>query len=430
MNVQWDPQARPARPAWVEVDMAAIAANAATLRRLAGSAELLAVVKADGYGHGLEAAARAALAGGATWLGLGALSEAVYLRNVLQQRAGRSAVPAAAPATGAEVAAATDAAAWSDPWPDAKLLVLGYTPPGQASAAVAAGVRLACDAPELAEAMAAAARQQGRPAFIHVKVDTGMGRTGMPPAAVARFLERLQQLEGLVVEGIFTHLADAENAGEAYTQDQLAAFAQLRAELSAAGLSPPIWHAANTAATLHLGGEGGQLVRCGIALYGYEPAPDMTGTALRRALTWKAVLGHSKVVPAGTAIGYGCTFRAPEEMAVGTVPLGYADGFSRHWSNRGTVLCRGRRVPVIGRVCMDQFMVSLQPLADGGQVSALPPVGEEVVLLGQQGEEEITADDLAAGLGTISYEVLCLIGRRLPRLYTWEGAPVGCRNMV
>lgn len=430
MSVQWGPHARPARPAWVEVDLSAIAANAATLKARAGSAELVAVVKADGYGHGLEGAARAALGGGATWLGVSTLSEAVYLRSALRQRAGAAVAAEAAPTTGAEVAA-TESLAWSSAWPDVPVLVLGYTPPAQAADAVAAGIRLACDSVELAEAMARAARELGRLAFVHVKVDTGMGRTGIAPAAAAAFLKRLHGLDGLVIEGIFTHLADAENAHEPYTQDQLAAFRRLRAELSAAGLSPPLWHAANTAATLHLGGDDFQLVRSGIGLYGYQPSPGMTDTALRRALTWKATLAHSKVVPAGSAISYGCTFRAPEEMGVGTVPLGYGDGFSRHWSNRGTVLCRGKRLPVIGRVCMDQFMVSLQPLADGAAPgTALPQAGEEIVLLGRQGGEEITADDLAAGLGTISYEVLCLIGRRVPRLYTWKGVPVGCRNMA
>lgn len=431
MGVVWDAALRPDRPAWAEVDLAAIAANAAALRKQAGSAELLAVVKADGYGHGLEASARAALAGGATWIGVALLSEALQLRDELSVTAGEAAA----------------GQTWAQAWPDARLLVFGYTPPEQAAAAVAADVRLACDSIELAEALAGAAQAIGKQARIHVKVDTGMGRTGLTPATVPAFMQRLQQLPAIVVEGVFTHLADAENAHGSYTQGQLAAFADLKAELDRLGLSPPVWHAGNSAATLRLGGGSHTLVRPGIALYGYDPSPGGPA-ALEPALTWKAVLVHSKVVPAGSAIGYGCTFRAPEEMGVGTVPIGYADGYSRHWSNRGEVLCRGQRLPVIGRVCMDQFMVSLEPLRAGGGghvagagpaaeadrtagaglAAGLPAVGEEVVLLGRQGDEQITADELAAGLDTISYEVLSLIGRRVPRLYTWRGTPVGCRN--
>lgn len=437
MDVIWSPAARPARPAWAEVELAAIAANAATLRERAGDAQLMAVVKADGYGHGLEAAARAALAGGATWLGVSMLSEALYLREALARPA-RDDAAAAAAAASAQVpdaaASAAPEAAWADAWPQARVLVLGYTPPEQAAAAVAAGLRLACDSLAVAEALAAAAQAQGRPAYVHVKVDTGMGRIGLMPAAVAEFVERLRRLDGIVVEGIFTHLAAAEDADGPYTQGQLAAFRALQAELERLGLSPPVWHAANTAATLHRGGEGYQLVRAGIALYGYQPSPHMTDVTLEPALTWKAQLAHSKVVPAGTAISYGCTYRAPEAIGVGTVPVGYGDGFSRHFSNRGEVLCRGRRLPVIGRVCMDQFMVSLQPLAAAGAAAGagpgLPAAGEEVVLLGRQGDECISAEELAATLGTIAYEVLCLIGRRVPRLYRWRGAAVGCRNAV
>lgn len=370
------------RPTRAEVDLDAIAHNTQALKALAPGARFMAVVKANGYGHGAVPVARAALAAGATWLGVATPEEGVELR-----------------AAGL----------------DAPVLVLGYVDPAQAALVVAHDLRTALFHADLAEALAAAARIAGKEARVHVKVDTGMGRVGIQPAEAIAFLTALKRHAGLEVEGIFTHLATADEPHHDYAAQQIARFATMLQSLQEAGLQPPIRHTCNSAGTmLHPAGQY-DLVRAGIALYGLPPDPAVTWPVqLKPALRWETRVAMIKRLPPGSPVSYGRTYVTTAEESIATLPVGYADGFSRLLTNRGEVLIRGHRCPVVGRVCMDQVMVKVP---DGLAVQ----VGDPVVLIGQQNGEQITAGDMAARIGTINYEVVCAIARRVPRIYRQNG---------
>lgn len=394
---------RPARPTWIEVDLDAIAHNVRELRAaLPPGTELMAVVKADGYGHGALPVAREALAAGARWLGVAIAEEAIALREGL--RGG---------------AAPSDRAVGSPP-----ILVMGYVPIEQAADLVEREIAVACYQIELARALSKAAAAAGKTARVHLKVDTGMGRLGVQPEEALAFARAVAALPGVQVEGLFTHFATADEADPSYTRWQSQRFAALSESFRRDGVQVPLWHAGNSAALIAHPDAAFGLVRAGISLYGLYPseharlAAARSGRAdrLRPALAWKARLSHVKRVSAGAGLSYGCTYRPDRARWIGTVPVGYADGYSRRWSNRGVVLVRGRPVPIVGRVCMDQFLVDLDGVPD-----PVPTVGEEVVLLGRQGGAEITADDLARGLDTINYEIVSTVGRRVPRVYVRGG---------
>ncbi len=369
---------RPSRPTWVEIDLEAIAHNVRQVRRIVGErVAIMAILKADGYGHGAIKTARTALNNGASYLGVACLGEALALRQV-----------------GIE----------------APILVLGYTPPWQARETVASGIDAALFSMETAQALSRAAVEVGRPARVHVKVDTGMGRLGLPPEEAVPFVRGLSALPGLVLQGVFTHFAMADCADRRHCLEQWRRFQSVVAGLERLGLRPPLVHAANSAATLTLPEAHYDMVRVGIALYGLNPSPDVPcPPELRPALAFKTQVAQVKTLPAGSCVSYGCTYRTPCESRIAVIPVGYADGFRRapqHWSQ---VLVRGQRASIVGRVCMDQAMID---------VSAVPGVrqGDEVVLIGAQGGERITVDEVAAHLGTINYEVVSAILARVPRL--------------
>lgn len=370
------------RPTWVEVDLDAITHNVKLLSRLAPEAAFMAVVKADGYGHGANATARAALEAGAGWLGVATVEEGVELR-----RAGIT----------------------------APTLIFGYVPPEQTGLLLLHKLRAALFSLDLAEALDQRGRELMRKAIVHLKVDTGMGRVGIQPADVAAFIRRLQTFPHIELEGVFTHLATADEPGHDYAERQLQAFESVLAELRQEGIQPPIVHAVNSAGLMRLPQGHYNLVRAGIAMYGLPPDPDVEWPAeLKPALTWRTRVGHIKTVEPGTPISYGCVYRASERERIATLPVGYADGYSRFLTNRGEVLIQGRRCPIVGRVCMDQTMVRVP---DGANVRA----GDDVVLIGEQQGERITASDLARVIGTINYEVICGISKRVPRLYRRGG---------
>ncbi|MCL6429544.1 MAG: alanine racemase [Anaerolineae bacterium] len=369
---------RPTRPTWVEIDLEAIAHNTRELCALIGpGVRLMAVLKADGYGHGAVKVARTAVNNGASWLGVACLSEALVLREA-----------------GLEV----------------PILILGYTPPWQAREVVEQGVDATVFSLETAEALSRATRELGRRARVHVKVDTGMGRLGLLPEEVPDLVRKLRELPGLSVEGLFTHLANADSADQSYTRLQLDRFRQVIAALDREGLRPPLVHAANSAAALAMPEARFDMVRAGIALFGLNPSKEVPcPPGFRAALTFKTQIAQVKHLPAGSYISYGCTYRTPRESLIAVIPVGYADGFRRaphHW---GEVLVRGQRAPIVGRVCMDQTMID---------VTEIPGVrqGDEVVLIGTQGRERITVDEVAARLGTIGYEVVSEILARVPRV--------------
>ena len=373
---------RPDRPTWLEIDLGAIAHNVRRLKELAGGAGLLISLKADAYGHGALQVAQTALHNGARWLGVACFSEAAALRQ-----AGIL----------------------------APILILGYTPPWQARDVVRLDVAATVFDREVAAALSRAALALDRPARVHVKVDTGMGRLGVFPDEALDFIRSLVGLPGLFVEGLFTHLAVADGASEwevAYTRGQLASFGRLIAQTAAAGIEIPLTHAANSAAllnpTLSLN-LNLTLVRPGIAVYGLDPSPAVRCPAdFRPALAWKTQVAQVKELPAGSAVGYGATYRTTGRERIAVIPVGYADGFRRGPQNWGEVLVRGRRAAIAGRVCMDQTMIA---------VTHIPGVrqGDEVVLIGAQGDERITAEEVAERLGTINYEVVSAILARVPR---------------
>lgn len=369
------------RPVWVEVDLSVIRANVRILQRLSRSEAFMAVVKANAYGHGAVPVARAALEAGAGWLGVATLGEALELRQ-----AGLT----------------------------APLLILGHTPADQAPVVVAHDLSQAVYDLHTGTAFGRAGRAAGRSARVHLKVDTGMGRLGVLPTAAGVDLAReLSAIEGLSLEGVFTHFAAADAADKTVARRQFGLFQGFLRQTEDIGWR---WrHCANSAAILDLPETHLDMVRAGISLYGLRPSAE-TGwpDGLKPALAWKAKLAQVKRVPAGTTVSYGCEFSAPTEGTVLTLPLGYADGYRRGYSGAGVVV-KGKRLQVIGRVCMDQTMVW-----DGEAGPGDYAVGDDAALIGSQGRSTITADDLARHAGTINYEVLTAISGRVPRVYTGE----------
>jgi alanine racemase len=376
------------RPAWAEIDLSAIRHNARVLATLVRPAALCAVVKAHGYGHGGPAVAQAALAGGATSLAVAMVDEGVELR-----RHGLT----------------------------GPILLLSECGPDAAATALANELTPTLYSVEGIEQFAQVAEAQERETPVHVKVDTGMHRVGAPVAEVPALLRAIAGHPLLRLEGLWTHLpvADGESADDhAFTRGQLEAFDQVAAQLEGAAGHPTLRHAANTAGAIVFASARYDMVRCGIGLYGYLPGPTVTaaftaaagGATLRPALSLRARVTSTRLLDEGERPSYGRLRALSRRSVVATVPIGYADGVPRALFTQGfNVLLGGRRRPLAGMVTMDQIMV------DCGDDTSVRP-GDEVVLLGRQGHEEITADEWARLLGTISYEVLCGIGPRVPRV--------------
>lgn len=364
------------RPVWVQVDLAAITANAALLAGVAAPAALMAVVKADGYGHGIVPAAQAALRGGATWLGVAMVEEGAALR-----RAGI----------------------------DAPVLVLAEPPPAAAAALLEVALTPTVYSPAFVAALETAAADRGAAVGVHLKVDTGMRRVGVPEADWPEAFARLAASRWLHVDGLWSHLAVADERDNPFTHRQAAAFEQAVTGARDHGLRPAVTHLCNSAGTLLHAELHRDLVRCGIALYGCAPAPGVGHPDLQPALAWRARLSLVKRLAAGEAVSYGLRWTAPAPTTVGTVPAGYADGVPRALTNRGQVVHAGRRVPIVGTVCMDQLLVDLGPA--GGAP------GDPVWLLGGDHGATVSAEDWAAWLDTITYEVVARIGPRVPRVH-------------
>ncbi len=361
------------RHTFAQVNLANYKANVKTAMRLAGlGVKLLAVVKADAYGHGLVPIARAAQDAGAAYLGVALAEEGEALRE-----AGI----------------------------DLPILILGPVNEAGTLAAVKHGLTMTVFRPDQVKMAQQAAVRTGRPALVHVKIDTGMNRIGLKTEQALRdLLETIRGSQGLELTGAFTHFADGDNPDTAFTEGQLSRFTQMIA------LLPPglLVHGA---ASSMLPREGARfnMVRPGIALYGYPSVPY--GEAMLPVMSWEAEITYVKDIAAGEAVGYGVTYYAQEPIRLATLAVGYGDGYPRCLSNKGQVLVGGRRCPVVGRVCMDQMMVD---------VTGVPEVapGDQATLLGSQGENSVLADELADLAGTIPYEVLLGISPRVPRIYT------------
>ena len=364
---------------YATIDLGAIAHNVRALKAHIGpTVALIAVVKANGYGHGALEGARAALAAGASACAVARVEEGVELR-----RAGLA----------------------------CPILVMGYAPPEAAPALVRFDLTATVTTWETAQALSARAEAAGRKAPVHVKVDTGMGRFGLLPAEVLPFVSRIAALPGLEPEGMYTHFATADQADTTYTRRQFARFRAVLEAVQAAGLHLRLRHAANSAATLALPETHLDAVRTGIAIYGLRPSAEVEPcVALRPALSLKSRVTRLRMLPAGTSISYGRTYITKRRTLVASVPVGYGDGYHRRLSNRGAVLINGRRAPIIGRVCMDQLVVD---------VTGVPGVAQdaEVVLIGPQGKERITAEEVARWAETINYEVVTSLLPRVKRIY-------------
>jgi alanine racemase len=372
---------RPERPTWLEIDLSAIGNNTRRIKDLVGPAvRVLASLKADGYGHGALKVARTVLHNGASMLGVATVSEATPLRE-------------------AGIAA--------------PILVFGYVPLWQMREAVRLDLTVTLYALEAARALARAAQALGRTVRVHVKVDTGMGRLGIRSEQLDEILALIREvraLPGLELEGIFTHFAKADAEDLTHARLQLTRFQSVLQAIEAEGMRPPLVHAANSAATFSLPEARFDMVRPGIALYGLDPSPEVRlPEGFRPALSFKTQVAQVKLIPAGEGISYGCTYITERPTWIAVLPVGYADGFRRAPATWGSVLIHGQEAPIVGRVCMDQSMVD---------VSHIPGVrvGDEVVLIGRQGQAALTAETVASRLGTINYEVVSEILARVPRV--------------
>ena len=363
------------RPTWAEIDLGAFGHNVETIvSRLPDGTRLIALLKANAYGHGAVELARRCRPDKVAMIGVALLEEALELR-----RAGIT-LP---------------------------ILVLGPLNETQVRQALENDVTMGVPGPEELEILAAVARE--RDVSIHLKIDSGMGRMGAVETELPRVVELLRSAPRLRVEAIYTHFANAGDPGDPFTERQLARFDTLVETLRLAGIEAPKHHAANSAATVR-GITPGDFVRTGLALYGAEPLdeppPAPRRPPLRPVMRWRTQIARLKELPPGHAVGYGTTFRTTRPSRIATLPVGYADGYSRRLSNRGEVVVRGRRAPVVGRVSMDLTTVDVTDI-DGASI------GDEVVLLG----DGLTVEELAAKLDTISYEIFCNVSARVPRLY-------------
>jgi alanine racemase len=373
---------------WSEINLTAIAHNVRELRRITRpDAELMIAVKANGYGHGAVQIARTVIQNGADALAVARVEEGLELR-----KAGIG----------------------------APILILGYTPAHWVDTLLAEQLVPTLVSLQNAKALSTAWASTDQRIPVHIKIDSGMGRQGIQCDALrvksqddaVQEILAISQLPGLSIKGLYTHFATADHADKQYADIQFDRFLSLTAALESSGMRLPLLHAANSAAIIDMPRTHLDLVRAGISAYGLYPSREVDHNciALRPALALKAKITQLKHVPAGTMVSYGCTYKTPQPTTIATIPVGYGDGYNRRMSNRGQVLVRGKRAPIVGRVCMDLSMI------DVGHVNDVA-VGDEVVLIGRQGEDMISADEVADTLDTINYEVVTALTARVTRMY-------------
>ncbi|MBP8989656.1 MAG: alanine racemase [Clostridia bacterium] len=390
---------------WVEVDLDRISENTRLLRsRVHRSCEIMGVVKADAYGHGVFEVVPILLKNGVNRLAVSMLDEAIELRQ-----AGI----------------------------DVPILVLSYTDPRRAKEILKYSITQTVYSRDLALALSDAASELHCDARIHIKIDTGMGRVGFLAGYQAiKEISWIRSLPNIVVEGLYTHFAAADEPDEQYTWYQFEQFMSISRELDRIGLSIPIKHVCNSAATMRFPAMHLDMVRPGLILYGMTPPGcPQAWTDLHPAMSLKTSVILCKNVPCGSAISYGCTYITKRDSIIATIPIGYADGYSRRLSDRAFVFIHGQRAPVVGRICMDTCMIDVTDI-EGDPVK----VGDEVILFAppthltagekHQQTEPVTVDEAAEWLDTINYEVTCLIGRRVPRAYVQDGSIVKVQNYL
>jgi alanine racemase len=363
---------------WAEIDHEALRFNLQQIRKLIGPrVKILVSVKAEGYGHGAVSISRTALSAGAEWLGVSHVKEALELRSF---------------------------------FPNVPILILSSGMSGHTHHIIRNKLTPVVCSLEIARDLAETALASGTTADIHVMLDTGMGRIGVWHENSLTFLKQISQLKGIRLEGLASHFAVADDPNSTFTNRQLADFLRVAKEVGEMGIDIPLHHIANSGALINLEETHLDMVRPGIMLYGIYPTPHyQSRIELKPVLSLKTRIAYLKTVEPGRTISYGLTYLVKKKTRVATLPIGYGDGFSRAHSNRGEVLIRGRRAPIIGIVTMDQIMV------DVGDIDGVA-VGDEAVLIGEQGGVRITAEEIAERIGTISYEVLAQLGKRVSRV--------------
>jgi alanine racemase len=374
------------RPVWAEIDLDAVAHNTRLLVARAAPARVYAVVKANAYGHGAVAVGGAALEAGASGLAVACVDEGEELR-----RAGIQ----------------------------APVLLVGHTPASDADRVAALGLRPTVGATELVEALSLAARRQGVEVSIHLELESGLNRHGLPPDALVGLADRARQLPGIRVEGLFTHFAAAEEGDQRFTRRQ---FEVLR-EVSRRLPWIPERHCSASASVLTDPEMALEAVRTGLSVYGYKPAPWCGAEAeLRPVMSLRSRIARVSEIGRGATVGYGRMWAAARTARIALVMCGYADGYRRAFGNRAHALVRGRRVPVIGRVAMDMCVVDVTAVPDVG-------VGDVATLIGKDGDEQVDADELASLVDTISWEILAAVTARVPRLYLRGGRAVSATTL-
>lgn len=381
------------RPVWAEVNLDNLAHNMQNIKKITKSKEIMAVVKADAYGHGAIDIVPVLLRNGAKSLAVAVLSEAIELRK-----------------SGIKC----------------PILILGFTPPSFIDEILRYNIEQTVYSYEFAQELSKVAREKNEIAKIHIALDTGMGRIGyLKEEESLEEILKISKLPNIKVEGVFSHFSSADEEDKTYTKVQIDRFDWFCRELIKKGVSIGKRHISNSAAIIELSDCDLDAVRPGIILYGYYPSNEVKKDriSLKPVMSLKTNVVNIKKVKAGEYIGYGRAFKTEKETVIATLPVGYADGYSRLLTGKAKVLVRGEYAPVVGKICMDQCMIDITHIKD-------IKVGEEVILIGEDGNNKITAEEIGDLIGTISYEILCVLGKRVPRVYIKEGKVVQIRNYI
>lgn len=381
------------RPVWAEIDLDKLAHNMREIRRVSKSEKIIAVVKADAYGHGALDVAPVLLQNGADILAVAVITEAVELRR-----------------SGLEC----------------PIIVLGFTPPDLINDLLRYEIEQAVYSYEFAKELSKIAQKENKIAKIHIVVDTGMARIGyLPSDDSVEEVCNICKLPNIAIEGMFSHFSSSDEKDKTYTYMQVKKYNDFCEKLKAKNVNIKMRHTANSAAIIDLPETHYEAVRPGIIIYGYYPSEEVNRESinLKPVMTLKANVVHIKTLPPGEFVGYGRRHKTERESVIATLPVGYADGYTRLLFQKAKVIIKGKFAPVIGSICMDQCMVDVTGI-DGVNI------GDEVILIGEEGDNKFTADIVAGLIGTISYEVVCMISKRVPRVYIKEGKIVKVRNYV
>ncbi|MGV3151444.1 alanine racemase [Sarcina ventriculi] len=381
------------RPVWAEIDLDAIKYNIDSIKRRVDTKELIAVVKADAYGHGALDVSKTLVENGATKLAVAVITEAMELRH------GNINTP---------------------------IMILGYTPLEFAADLINYDIEQTIFDLEYATKLSEIALNLGKKAKVHVALDTGMGRIGflINDNSLSEIL-KISSLKGLEVVGIFTHFATADESDKNYSNKQYKKFTDFNEKLVSKGVNIPLKHVSNSGAIIDMPNTYLDGVRAGIVLYGYYPSEDVLkqNLDLKKAITIKTQVAHVKILDKNEYVSYGRKFKTERKSIIATLPIGYADGYSRALTGKAKVIINGKFAPVVGTICMDQCMIDVTDIGD-------VHVGDEVIVLGKDKDLKFDADDMAKAMGTINYEVLCMIKQRIPRVYIEDGKVKSIRNYI